>query len=257
MGGSHIAMPNRGMPTDSSVQSRNVGAPTRIIHMPLMRQGQFPGMQFPGMSNAESPFGYQSQNPMMGEDQSCDQEQGSPFQGFSPLSRQADMQTDGSNAPQSDNQDADSNDVRSNDADQQGDFSQQVATEVIKLTNEQRSQHGLPALSEDTQLDSLAGGRSSDMLQNNYFSHTSKNGQSPSDVLHGAGYQYRGMGENIHMMVGYGTDVQQTAQKIVNDWMNSPEHRENILNSSFTTIGVGVASQGSSVYTTAEYTLPM
>lgn len=94
------------------------------------------------------------------------------------------------------------------------------------------------------------------MLAQNYFSHTNKQGCSASCRADSAGYGWRAYGENIHAMWGYQMSAQDTAKKIVTDWMNSPGHRANILNSTFTHAGIGLAVQGTSIYSTANYSLP-
>ncbi len=70
------------------------------------------------------------------------------------------------------------------------------------------------------------------MVDNNYFSHTSPTHGSPFDMLDSYGVQYRTAGENI-------AQGQRSPETVVDAWMNSQGHRENILNGNFTTIGVG------------------
>ena len=64
------------------------------------------------------------------------------------------------------------------------------------------------------------------------FSHMGSGGTTASDRANLAGYQSPSVGENI--AAGY-----MTAQEVVDGWMNSPGHRENILNPNYTEIGVG------------------
>ncbi|MGE8206510.1 CAP domain-containing protein [Heyndrickxia sp. NPDC080065] len=113
----------------------------------------------------------------------------------------------------------------------------QVAQQVINLTNNERAKNGLPALKVDTKLSGVAQKKSADMQQNHYFSHTSPTYGSPFDMMRDFGVSYKSAGENIAM-------GQRTAQEVVNSWMNSQGHRENILNKSFTHIGVGVEQTG-------------
>jgi uncharacterized protein YkwD len=75
------------------------------------------------------------------------------------------------------------------------------------------------------------------MADNFYFSHTSPTYGSPFQMIRAFGLTYRTAGENI----AYGYP---TPQAVVNSWMNSEGHRKNILNPSFTQIGVGYVSQG-------------
>jgi uncharacterized YkwD family protein len=112
-----------------------------------------------------------------------------------------------------------------------------VAQQVIDLTNQQRKQNGLPALKADTQLSGVANKKANDMEQNHYFSHTSPTYGSPFDMMRDFGVSYKSAGENI-------AEGQQTAQDVVNAWMNSEGHRKNILNPDFTNIGVGFDNNG-------------
>lgn len=82
-----------------------------------------------------------------------------------------------------------------------------------------------------------AHAKSADMAKNNYFSHTSPTYGSPFDQMKAAGISYRSAGENI-------AQGQQTPEQVVQAWMNSEGHRANILNSSFTHIGVGYVADG-------------
>jgi len=77
-----------------------------------------------------------------------------------------------------------------------------------------------------------------DMRDKNYFSHQSPTYGSPFSMMKNFGISYRTAGENI-------AAGQQTPQEVVTAWMNSPGHRANILNKSFTHIGVGYAKGGS------------
>ncbi len=109
--------------------------------------------------------------------------------------------------------------------------------EVIRLVNVERSKQGLKSLTYDWQLSRVARYKSQDMRDNNYFSHTSPTYGSPFQMMKSFGITYRSAGENI-------ARGQATPQAVVNAWMNSKGHRENILNSSFTKIGVGYVADG-------------
>ncbi len=109
--------------------------------------------------------------------------------------------------------------------------------EVVRLVNEIRKENGLKELTYDWQLSRVARIKSEDMRDNKYFSHTSPTYGSPFQMLKSFGITYRSAGENI-------ARGQATPQAVVNAWMNSSGHRANILNSSFTHIGVGYASSG-------------
>lgn len=107
-----------------------------------------------------------------------------------------------------------------------------TAAAVLELTNNYRAKNGRKALSLDAELCRVARAKADDMAQRGYFSHTSPTYGSPSDMLKSFGVSYRYMGENIAK--GY-TD----ARGVVNGWINSAGHRENILNQSFGKMGLG------------------
>lgn len=109
--------------------------------------------------------------------------------------------------------------------------------EVIRLVNEIRVQNGLKPLTSDWQLSRVARYKSQDMKDNNYFSHTSPVYGSPFQMMKSFGLSYRTAAENI-------AKGQLTPQAVVNAWMNSSGHRANILNPSFTKIGVGYVESG-------------
>lgn len=108
---------------------------------------------------------------------------------------------------------------------------------VVELVNKERAAYGLSELTADESLSSVARAKSQDMSDNGYFSHTSPTYGSPFDMMKSFGISYKTAGENIAM--GY-----TTPEAVVEGWMNSEGHRANILNSSFTHIGVGYVSSG-------------
>ena len=107
---------------------------------------------------------------------------------------------------------------------------------VLELVNSERAKAGCQALTEDKRLDNAAQGHSDDMSRNSYFSHTSQDGRTFVDREHNAGYPSPG-GENI--AEGY-----TSADAVMDGWMHSDGHRRNILDCSFTTIGIGVTTTG-------------
>ncbi len=117
-------------------------------------------------------------------------------------------------------------------------------TRVASLVNEQRAANGLAPLTLSTELSNVARTKSQDMHDNNYFSHTSPTYGSPFDMMNAFGISYRTAGENIAM--GY-----DTPEAVVSAWMNSAGHRANILNGSYTQLGVGYVADGS--YWTQEF----
>lgn len=113
----------------------------------------------------------------------------------------------------------------------------QEEQQVIELTNNHRREAGLSELQADTELSQVARRKSSDMDQNNYFSHTSPTYGSPFDMIRDHGIDYSAAGENI-------AQGQRSPEEVVQAWMDSPGHRENILNANFTHIGVGYEPNG-------------
>lgn len=110
-------------------------------------------------------------------------------------------------------------------------------SEVIRLVNEIRVQNGLKALTANWELSRVARFKSQDMVDNRYFAHTSPTYGTPFQMIKSFGLSFRTAGENI----AYG---QRTPQAVVNAWMNSSGHRANILNPSYTQIGVGYVANG-------------
>jgi len=109
--------------------------------------------------------------------------------------------------------------------------------QVIDLTNKERAKAGLPALKANWELSRVARLKSQDMHDKKYFSHQSPTYGSPFDMIKSFGIKYNTAGENI-------AKGQATPQAVVNAWMNSAGHRENILKASFKEIGVGYVASG-------------
>jgi uncharacterized YkwD family protein len=108
--------------------------------------------------------------------------------------------------------------------------------QMINLVNSARAQNNLPALTIDMQLCNVARIKSQDMIDNNYFSHYSPKYGSPMDMLKAFGINFVQDGENIA--------GNQNVTSAENALMNSPEHRQNILNPNYTHIGVGIRQGG-------------
>jgi uncharacterized YkwD family protein/spore coat assembly protein SafA len=112
-----------------------------------------------------------------------------------------------------------------------------IESEVIQLTNQERSKNGLKPLAADWQLSRVARYKSADMRDKNYFSHTSPSYGSPLTMIGNFGIHYRSAAENI-------AAGQRTPNEVVQSWMDSPVHRQNILNPAYTHIGAGHAPGG-------------
>jgi len=134
--------------------------------------------------------------------------------------------------------------------DSAGTTSTTFASQVVKLTNSERTKAGCKALKSDAQLKSAAQKHSADMAKRDYFSHTSKDGRSPFDRMTDAGYAYSAAAENI-------AAGQRTPADVVKGWMNSAGHKANILNCAYSEIGVGYAKGGSyGTYWTQDFGKP-
>jgi uncharacterized YkwD family protein/spore coat assembly protein SafA len=110
--------------------------------------------------------------------------------------------------------------------------------QVIDLTNQERQKAGLAPLQLDWQLSRVARYKSRDMRDTGYFGHKSPQYGSPFDMMKRFNVQYSSAGENI--AVG-----QTSPEQVVKEWMNSPGHRKNLLNDTYTYIGAGYAKGGS------------
>ena len=98
--------------------------------------------------------------------------------------------------------------------------------------NDIRVKNGLSALKLNNKLSEVARMKSQDMKDKRYFSHNSPTYGSPFDMMKQFGISYRTAGENITM-------GQQTPEIVVNAWMNSEGHRENILRETFASLATG------------------
>ncbi|WP_301168845.1 CAP domain-containing protein [Brevibacillus nitrificans] len=108
----------------------------------------------------------------------------------------------------------------------------EVVKQVADLVNQERAKAGLKPVEMDASLNNVAQAKAADMSNNNYFDHTSPTYGSPFDMMKQFGVSFMTAGENIAM-------GQRTAEEVMNQWMNSEGHRQNIMNPSFTKIGVG------------------
>jgi hypothetical protein len=113
-------------------------------------------------------------------------------------------------------------------------FAAQISPEeVIRLTNQKRAAVGLPSLTFSQTLSSAAYTKGRDMIDRDYWAHVSPDGTQPWKFFSDFGYRYRYAGENLARDFSSPTAT-------VDAWMNSPTHRENILNPKYKEIGIGV-----------------
>lgn len=106
-----------------------------------------------------------------------------------------------------------------------------LGKQVVDLVNAERADAGCPALTVDDRLVAAAEAHAVDMVARQYFDHTSPDGSTPSSRAAAAGYPGP-VAENI--ATGYGT-----AAAVVEGWMDSPDHRANILDCDQRVTGVG------------------
>ena len=104
---------------------------------------------------------------------------------------------------------------------------------AVELMNADRRANGLSDLKVSSAVTAVARSHAQDMAGRNFFSHTNPDGKTPFDRLKAAGISYSAAGENI----AKNTSVQAAETS----FMNSSGHRANILNSNYTTVGIGVA----------------
>lgn len=105
--------------------------------------------------------------------------------------------------------------------------------ELLKYTNEKREESGLPPLVLSPELENAAYAKAQDMFDNDYWAHNSPEGTTPWYFIKNAGYNYVYAGENLAK--GF-TD----SRDVVNAWMASPSHKENLLSENFKDVGFAV-----------------
>lgn len=109
-----------------------------------------------------------------------------------------------------------------------------VASRVIFHTNQARLQYQLPLLQENVLLQQAAQKKLSDMISKQYFDHVSPQGVTTGELIGSVGYKFIAVGENL-ALGGYRDEAD-----LVEAWLDSPGHRENILSANYTEIGVAV-----------------
>ncbi|WP_405094799.1 CAP domain-containing protein [Micromonospora sp. NBC_01412] len=116
------------------------------------------------------------------------------------------------------------------------------ARQVVDLVNAERAKAGCGALKINSKLTTAAQAHSQDQADHRKMSHDGSDGSGVGERLDRVGYAWRAYGENVAWN-------QQTPAAVMNAWMNSSGHRANILNCSFTEIGVGVATSDGPYWT--------
>ena len=124
----------------------------------------------------------------------------------------------------------------------------------VALVNRDRAAAGLRALAESQALDLIAYSRAQDMATNGYFAHYRPGSSTPAvlELLRGYGVAFNWYGENI--IWESGQPSANLAGYFNTWWMNSPEHKANILSSHFGHIGIGMYVNGNRVYMVEDFT---
>ncbi|MGA7562028.1 MAG: CAP domain-containing protein [Desulfobaccales bacterium] len=130
-----------------------------------------------------------------------------------------------------------------------------VAAWIGRFTNEIRQRSGLPPLAKDGTLAAIAQAYSDDMLRRGFFSHTNPEGLTVRDRL---SPYFSGTISSLGENIWEGSNIpaansEALARYIMDSWMSSPGHRENILSADYTHLGVGVAALGGEIRATQDF----
>ncbi len=106
---------------------------------------------------------------------------------------------------------------------------------LLTLTNQKRAEAGLPLLKYNEALSQAAAGKAANMFGENYWAHNSPSGKTPWDFIIGAGYKYLYAGENLAKNFS-------DSDGVVQAWMESPSHKENLLRSQYDEIGFAIVN---------------
>lgn len=107
--------------------------------------------------------------------------------------------------------------------------------QTVQRTNQERKTADLTDLIVDERLSQSAQQKAEHMLEHNYWNHNAPDGTTPWVFIEQAGIEYEAAGENLAR--GF-----YSVESMVEAWMGSPMHRANILNKSFTHVGIGTAT---------------
>ncbi|OGV97200.1 hypothetical protein A2W24_04210 [Microgenomates group bacterium RBG_16_45_19] len=105
--------------------------------------------------------------------------------------------------------------------------------QIVEQTNSQRAQDGLAPLKLNEELTSAAVAKANHMFAHNYWAHVAPDGTTPWVFIKNAGYAYSVAGENLARDFG-------DTGSMIEAWMNSTTHRDNIINPKYGQIGVAV-----------------
>lgn len=111
---------------------------------------------------------------------------------------------------------------------------ERVRAELMTRVDDERRRAGRQPLTVDSRLDVAAQRHADDMLARSYFAHRDPDGKTVRERAREAGFDWSAIGENI-------AEGQQSVKEVVESWMRSAGHRENILDRRYTRTGVGLA----------------
>lgn len=114
-------------------------------------------------------------------------------------------------------------------------FADILKSDLVTFINQARQTSGLKPLAQNSKLDQAAQLKAENMVQNNYFDHTSPSGITPWYWFIESGYNYKYAGENL--AIGFFD-----SKEVYDAWLNSPSHKANILNPNYTEVGTAVLS---------------
>ncbi len=117
---------------------------------------------------------------------------------------------------------------------------------IATLSNQYRRDAGLPDYTMNEQLTRSAQAKADDMASKLYFAHESPEGRTPWSFFDDVQYIYKSAGENLAL-------TNESPQSVVDGWYNSPSHRANLLNTSFTEVGYGISYLSSFTYKNQTY----
>jgi uncharacterized protein YkwD len=115
-----------------------------------------------------------------------------------------------------------------------------VRAAVLCLHNQIRAAKGLPLLKENAKLDRAALGHSNDMVAAGYFDHTTPGGTTFVDRILASHYVKASDGWTLGENLAWGTGDLSTPAGVMNSWLNSPDHKANILKRAYREVGVGI-----------------
>jgi hypothetical protein len=127
---------------------------------------------------------------------------------------------------------------------------------LLQTTNQRRAENGAGALTNNAALNAAAQAKANDMMTRDYWSHNTPDGNPPWVFIDNAGYAYQKAGENLAYGFATGEDT-------VAGWMNSPSHKDNMLNIDYKDVGFGFVNApnfvgtGNETIVVAEYGTPL